>query len=50
MKEPLATIWAQSLSYSSSEPSIQWIASGLQRSAIFSTHRSRCWLVLSGVA
>ena len=30
MKVPLSTIWAQRASYSSCEPSTQWIAAGLR--------------------
>src|ERR1022692_174766 len=48
MKVPLSTIWAHSLSYSSWEPSTQWMVLGLVSSAIFSTHLRRCLLSLSG--
>src|SRR5947209_13506975 len=50
MKVPLSTICVQSMSYSSCDPSSQWMASGLVRSAIFSTQRIRCLFVLSGGA
>src|SRR5579859_315518 len=47
MSVPPSTIWLQSHSYSSCEPSTQWIADGLVISAVFSTHLSRCLLVVS---
>jgi hypothetical protein len=48
MKVPLATISAHRRSYSSCEPSTQWIAAGLVSSAIFSTQRNRWSFLLSG--
>src|SRR6185312_17480301 len=36
-------------SYSSFDPSTQWIAAGFVSSAIFSTHRSKCLFSLNGV-
>src|SRR5262249_31420851 len=47
MNVPASTISAHSAWYSASEPSTQWIADGLQRSAIFSIQRIRCVLVVS---
>ena len=47
---PACTISLHRRSYSSCEPSTQWIASGLHSSAIFSTQRSKCLFVLRGVA
>ena len=48
MKVPDSTIWAQRPSYSSCEPSTQWMEAGLVSSAIFSTQRSRCLFSLKG--
>ena len=45
---PLATISAQSWSFSACEPSTQWMESGLVSAAIFSTHLRRWLLRLSG--
>ncbi len=42
MKVPLSTICAHSTSYSSCEPSTQWMASGWVSAAIFWTHLRRC--------
>src|ERR1700722_12473690 len=50
VKVPAWTSWLQRKSYSACEPSIQWMRSGWQRSAIFSTQRMRCLLVVGGVA
>src|SRR5215472_1642590 len=50
MNVPLWTICEHSSSYSSSEPSTQWIASGSVSSAIFSTHLLRCLFLLRGTA
>ncbi len=47
-KVPAATSVAQSASYSSAEPSTQWMAAGSVRTAIFSTQRRRGLLVVSG--
>src|SRR5262245_2154058 len=47
MNVPASTISAHSAWYSASEPSTQWIADGLQRSAILSIQRIRCVLVVS---
>src|ERR1700684_4027861 len=44
-----ATISSHSLSYSFWLPSTQWIAAGCVSSAIFSTQRIRCLLVVSGL-
>src|SRR5215467_5521688 len=41
MNVPPSTIWSQIVSYSSCEPSTQWMAEGLVRFAIFSTQRIR---------
>src|SRR5476651_2624824 len=49
MNVPLATNCAHKASFSSWEPSTQWIAAGFVSSAIFSTQRSKCWFVPSGV-
>src|SRR5580698_7438088 len=48
VKVPAWTSWLQRKSYSACEPSIQWMRSGWQRSAIFSTQRMRCLLVVGG--
>src|SRR6266487_3723364 len=50
MKVPLSTICEQSSSYSSREPSTQWIALGWVSWAILSTHFRRCSFVLKGSA
>src|SRR5579863_1522375 len=50
MSVPPATISAQRKSYSSSEPSTQWMAAGSVSSAIFSTHFCRCSFRLRGAA
>src|SRR6202163_1930312 len=50
MKVPPATNWSQRSSYSSCEPSTQWMEAGLVRAAILSTQFRRWVLVLSGVA
>src|ERR1700722_8210990 len=50
MNVPDATISSHSRSYSFWLPSTQWIAAGCVSSAIFSTHRIRCLLVVSGLA
>src|SRR5215470_2256621 len=47
MKVPASTISEHKASYSASEPSTQWIAAGVQSSAILSIHRIRCVLVVS---
>src|SRR5215468_1237502 len=47
MKVPASTIAEHKASYSASEPSTQWIAAGVQSSAILSIHRIRCVLVVS---
>ena len=47
-KVPAATSRSQIASYSACEPSTQWIESGRQSSAIFSTQRMRCRFVVSG--
>ena len=45
-KVPASTSWAQSLSYSSAEPSHQWTASGCASSVTSSTQaRSLAWEV-----
>ena len=46
---PLSTISAQSASYSSREPSTQWMASGCVSRAIFSTHLRRWPFLLRGI-
>src|ERR1700722_10271210 len=50
VKVPAWTSWSQRKSYSACEPSIQWMLSGWVRSAIFSTQRMRCLLVVGGAA
>src|ERR1700728_3307902 len=50
MSVPPATISAQRKSYSSCEPSTQWMAAGSVSSAIFSTHFFKCSFLLSGDA
>src|ERR1700720_2997370 len=48
MKVPPSTICWQSASFSSSEPSTQWMASGSVRATIFWIHFRRCLLLESG--
>ena len=50
MKVPALDHLAQSASYSSCEPSTQWMAAGCVSRAIFSTHLSRWLFLLSGIA
>ena len=50
VKVPASTSLSQRQSFSASEPSTQWMAAGWERSAIFSTQRMRCLLVVGGVA
>src|ERR1700689_984918 len=48
MSVPPATISAQRKSYSSCEPSTQWMAAGSVSSAIFATHLFKCSFLLRG--
>ena len=50
MKVPPATICAQSASFSSCEPSTQWMRSGWQSSAMVLTQFNRWLLLVRGAA